>query len=1110
MKATKWIVVGGILAWAQWASAQSMSLGSISDISSSDFLQSGSIASERRHVISTSNISSSTFTVRYTAVTGTDTETTAAVTQILNADYTINFSVTAPGAYDLDVTTSVSGALTVVDDGGGAAGADITGISGTQTGGTLLGGGSLSFGDLGFLDSSGGSSNSVLSDSALGTITGNSSGTPQNHTLRFVWSQSCSSANGGGGGDECAVRLGLAIQYGGETAGDYPGVGSRNINIDGHFVTVSMISYCGDGLVQASKGEACDQGAANGTAASCCTSNCQFKSAGTNCRSSTGPCDPAEACTGSSANCPADALSPSGTVCRASAGVCDLAEQCNGVSSICPSDAKSTAQCRAQNGDCDLAEFCDGSGNHCPADSFRGTAVICRPSAGQCDVAEHCPGNGPNCPSDAFQPDNTPCNDSNVCTQTDTCQGGNCQGDNEITCDECQTCDSINGCTGAVCTATPTEPPPTASLTPSLTPIASNTPTISRTPTLTPTVTVTHTRTPTNTAVPTPTPTGLCTGGLFGNPCIPGGGKAATECTLEWVVNPVPPLSKGGIPKTKAICYEGDPRCDADLNLGNQSCTFIPRLCANNADARYPTCFRPGLISFEVKVPRATSLNPVDVANLASLEAQFGTSGWGVPVIRKKTPTPGTTLTALNQCSNPVPILVPQRVLPSGKIRVGRRALRVIATDAFGQKDSDTVRFECRPSTCGNNFIESHETCDDGNRIDGDMCNRACQIEVVTMTPTATTTPTVTHTPTPTETPTNTPTSTVTNTPTATPSNTLAPGVPTFTPTQTPTRTGTPTRTPTFTRTFTATETPLASLTPTPSPTPSPSPITRVCTLRAGIPSGSNPPGYSHVRVNTTLGLNLALALSGFQTMEIQPADVDGVRDIVLPQAGSNFNQVILPFGIGKACVRAGGDGTGLMDCDGGEPDYDITGEWDHNTSAAPGPNGGHAQDPECDDTFTNPGNQVSEAKLEDAEDIHPGVCNGPLKVTSSGTFAAGGVTLTEQLFVRLLTGDNASLPCPANTAPFDEAAGDLSVSGIVTSGVSTGLLFDAMASNDPWGLTSTNLTTVVNGSPFGCANVDAGVMSAGRIGISIPALDLSLGTIGNSDLVATVQLVCQ
>src|SRR5207249_287085 len=39
---------------------------------------------------------------------------------------------------------------------------------------------------------------------------------------------------------------------------------------------------CGDGFVDPS--ESCDQGAANGTSTSCCTSACTFKSSGTQCR----------------------------------------------------------------------------------------------------------------------------------------------------------------------------------------------------------------------------------------------------------------------------------------------------------------------------------------------------------------------------------------------------------------------------------------------------------------------------------------------------------------------------------------------------------------------------------------------------------------------------------------------------------------------------------------------------------------------------------------------------------------------------------------------------------------------------------------------------------
>jgi hypothetical protein len=55
-----------------------------------------------------------------------------------------------------------------------------------------------------------------------------------------------------------------------------------------------------------------------------------FASSATVCRSSTGICDVAENCTGSSVACPADAFASSATTCRSAAGVCDLAENCTG------------------------------------------------------------------------------------------------------------------------------------------------------------------------------------------------------------------------------------------------------------------------------------------------------------------------------------------------------------------------------------------------------------------------------------------------------------------------------------------------------------------------------------------------------------------------------------------------------------------------------------------------------------------------------------------------------------------------------------------------------------------------------------------------------------
>jgi hypothetical protein len=81
---------------------------------------------------------------------------------------------------------------------------------------------------------------------------------------------------------------------------------------------------CGDGIVDAVAGEACDQGAANGTPTSCCTATCTLRSAGDVCRGAVGVCDVAESCDGVGATCPVDVGLPDGD----GDGVCDAHDVC--------------------------------------------------------------------------------------------------------------------------------------------------------------------------------------------------------------------------------------------------------------------------------------------------------------------------------------------------------------------------------------------------------------------------------------------------------------------------------------------------------------------------------------------------------------------------------------------------------------------------------------------------------------------------------------------------------------------------------------------------------------------------------------------------------------
>jgi hypothetical protein len=426
-----------------------------------------------------------------------------------SATHRVTFNVTAPGGYRLDISTSRVGDINRVNDFLNCDGsADTSGVTGTTS--FPLTSGSLNLPDPGVINPCGGffgcgtgGTTNVPYNQSSGTaqLFRVSNGAAQSHTLTFTFNASARSNS-----CEAAVRVG---QQNGTTtscgACEYPGSPSRTQANDGHFVTVTRVNLCGNGVIDTEVGEQCDLGGANGSPFSCCTSSCQLRAAGQTCRAAAGDCDVAETCTGSSPTCPADDFLPSGVTCRAASpgDDCDEDEECDGLSAFCPADLVKPfgTVCRGLQGECDVAEVCDGvskqcpfddkqspgtpctsDGNPCTADVCDGVSdfcqhpagnagAVCRAAAAVCDVAETCNGISTTCPADQFKSSTTVCRAAaDDCDEAELCPGNGpscpaddkkpsgtpCADDGEVcTVDECDgvsdACQHTPGNAGVEC-----------------------------------------------------------------------------------------------------------------------------------------------------------------------------------------------------------------------------------------------------------------------------------------------------------------------------------------------------------------------------------------------------------------------------------------------------------------------------------------------------------------------------------------------------------------------------------------------------------------------------------------------------------------------------------
>jgi hypothetical protein len=190
----------------------------------------------------------------------------------------------------------------------------------------------------------------------------------------------------------------------------------------------------GDGEAAACKatGQVCREHA------NCCSGHCGEKDATGRhrCACPKGTTDCSDKCvkktafTSDTANCGACSNACPRTRCQIGActgGVCGLAPDPNAVGKSCDDGIPCTI-----DDVCQPDGSCAGIPVTCAAADQCHQTGVCQQATGQCTSAD--------------QPDGTSCNDGNSCTQTDTCQAGQCVGGNPVQCPQPTTCQVSVAC----------------------------------------------------------------------------------------------------------------------------------------------------------------------------------------------------------------------------------------------------------------------------------------------------------------------------------------------------------------------------------------------------------------------------------------------------------------------------------------------------------------------------------------------------------------------------------------------------------------------------------------------------------------------------------------
>ena len=425
-------------------------------------------------------------------------------------------------------------------------------------------------------------------------------------------------------------------------------------------------SACSDGDA-CTQSDTCQAGACTGASPVTCTAQDQCHDAGT-CNPANGTCSNPIKANGSACSdgnaCTQSDTCQAGACTGASPVLCLPQDQCHDAGTCNPADGTCDNPNKANGASCNDSDACTQT-DTCQAGACTGANPVTCTASDQCHDAGTCnPANG-TC-SNPNKADGATCSDGDGCTQTDTCQAGACTGSNPKTCTALDQCHVAGTCAPATGTCSnPNEIDGTACM---------------------------------NGGTP-----GACANGVCGS-CGDGTITGAEICDDGNFVsgdgcdnNCTPTACGNGIAAGAELCDDGNlvngDGCDANCTLtacGNGVLTGS-EICDDGNGTSGDGC--------DNNCTHTACGNGV-VTGSEICDDGNGTSGDGCDA--------NCTTTA---CGN-------------GVVTSGEQC------DDGNAVSGDGCDNNCTPTACGNGVLTGAETCDDGNTANLDGCTSKCLVEV--------------------------------------------------------------------------------------------------------------------------------------------------------------------------------------------------------------------------------------------------------------------------------------------------------------------------------------------------------------------------------------------